>query len=333
MSHRISSLRQAWGVLASGTPSKSLRVFPVAEEPRLVRAVMTQGGFRGMLVGVDEVERVPIPRFLQSDIAAALVGEVAYFDVPGLGALRFLHVWCRDNRADQAFEAFCALLWSAVEGQDAASALRECSDEFYRLLLADRQKVHPPALGLVGELIVLRRLLATDQSMLAAWTGPSGGRHDFRRGSAAIEVKATLRSDARGRSVRISDLDQLEPPSGGTLHLYLVRLERAMEGVISIRSLVNEIAAGLSPASREAFGSLIAGMDIEDADYITCFELKEEVVFSVAEGFPCLTGAKLSLQKLDPGVSKVTYDLALEAAQGFEVPREAAIDCLAGQPT
>lgn len=328
MTDRIGSLRHAWGLLAARAgQAQSLRVFAMTDEPRAFRAVLNPSGFRGLLVGVAEGERVLVPRALQPDVAAALVGEVAYFDAPGAGQRRFLHVWCRDHQADQAFEAFSALLWGRTESEDVSTALRQCSDEFRRLLLADGEPAPRSVVGLIGELLVLRRLVQRNPALISSWTGPSGARHDFRRGNAAIETKTTVRSEARGRLVRISDIDQLEPPENGTLHLYLVRLEQAMAGTLSVASLVEQIMSCLATSEATAFRQVLG--DNESRGSTTTFELREEVAYRVRDGFPSLTKARLVGSKLDAGVSHVCYDLALEGAAAFEVPVMTAIESLA----
>lgn len=330
MSDRIGLLRNAWRVLSAGPrQAQSVSVYAMEEEPRMIRAVITAAGHRGLLVGIADDERVAVPLHMQPDVSAALQGEVAFFDVPGAGQLRFLHVWCRDRLADQAFEAFCALLWRAAETDALSVALRQCSDEFRRLLLAEREPVPNSAVGLLGELIVLRRLVERDPRLISAWTGPSGARHDFRRGSAAVETKTTVRSEARGRTVRIADIDQLEPPEGGTLYLYLVRLEQAMSGKLSLASVVDQIMARLESAEADAFRRLVAEMH-DGRNWDAPFELREELAYEVRDGFPSLTSAKLAKGQLDAGVSRVGYDLALESAAAFEVATAAAIDSLCG---
>src|SRR5690606_33941114 len=94
-------------------------------------------------------------------------------------------------------------------------------------------------LGLLGELIILERLVEHDTAALDAWVGPYEQRHDIRRGVHAIEVKTSGRSDAK--LVRVHGTDQMLEPSGGTLALFHVRLERAQHGAISVASMYDRL--------------------------------------------------------------------------------------------
>jgi hypothetical protein len=320
MTDRIEVLRRAWTVLSSERQgSTALGAYAISDKPRLLRAVLKSEGSRGFLVGLSERERVTVPSNMSPDRASALAGELAYLDVPNLGPTRFLHIWCQDHRADQAFEAFCALFWTSLETLGVQAALQSCSEEFRRLLKSDGLRFNASAVGLVGELLFLKRLVSRDPVLLDAWTGHTGARHDFRRDKAAVEIKTTLRSMARGRTVRISDIDQLDAPEGGSLHLHLFRLERAMGGAISLKGLAREILDALEPEGAERFQAVINEKELDEEAGLASYELREEFVYHVVAGFPSLTSAKLSGESLDVGVSHVTYDLALEAAANFVV--------------
>ena len=329
MSDRIGRLREAWGVLrGSQQRVEGLRVYALEESPRFIRASLNAAGERGLLLGVDPGERIAIPRALRAGNGTALACEVAHFEVPGVGERRFIHVWCRDHDADQAFEAFCALLWRSVGTEEVTAALGRCNEEFRRLLAASGERESGATIGLVGELWLLRELVRQDPSMVFAWTGPKGARHDFRRGPVAMEVKTTLRSEARDRRVRISDIDQLDPPADGSLYLCLVRIEQAMEGGLEVASLVEDIRACLTPDGAVAFEDSLVSLG--DLDVTSRFELREKVAYHVQDNFPRLTHSKLAGGALDPGISHVSYDLSLEAAREFELTVDMALEALLG---
>lgn len=330
MTDRVALLRTAWGVLV-GYPSaqaSGLRAYELEEAPRLIRAVLNPAGQRGLLIEVGSRERIAVPRQLQIRYAAALVGEVPVMNVPGLGQRRFLYVWCRDQAADQAFEAFCAMLWAAVSNDEVSTALVRCSDEFRRLLLTAQEVESTSTVGLVGELVVLRRLVEIDPELISAWVGPSGARHDFRNGKSALEVKTTLRSEAKGRTVHISDIDQLDAPEGGNLHLYLVRLERAMGGSLSVASLVDGIKSRLNSDQVQLFHACLGHADSER--WAASFEIREQIAYRVEEGFPRLSTSMLVGRELPAGVGRISYSVSLEVADEFQVPIQSAVDALAG---
>jgi len=327
MTDYVGMVRAGWSAL-SGLPRKKggLHAYELADDPRPVRAVLDSSGYRGMLLGLINGEQVRIPTALQSGSGAALVCELAPFQAPGVDGRPFIHVWCRDPSVNQAFEAFCAMLWRTAADGEMTAALSQCSEEFRRLLAVE-QDVHPQSLiGLIGELVVLRQLVEYQPSLISAWTGPAGSRHDFRRGNVAAEVKATLRSQSKDRTVKISDIDQLDPPVGGSLYLWLVRLEQAMHGALSVVALAADIRTHLDSAEESAFDGCLQKWGGQD--WSKQFELRELKAYHVREGFPRLSASMLSRGSLDPGVSNVSYSLSLESARSFEVPVKVATEAM-----
>lgn len=318
---RTGTLPQLWQILASHpVVERQLRAYRYCGTPRVVMAALSADGHHGLLVEINARESGVIPEELTGESAGALTAALSAFDPDGCGARRFVHVQCLDHDADQAFDAFCVLLEERARTVPVARALKECSEEFRRLLTGDRAAPSPKAVGLLGELLVLGALVDRDPDLVEAWVGPSGGRHDFRRGATAIEVKTTLRSAAKGRTVHISDIDQLEPPAEGRLFLHLVRLERVMDGDVSVDSLTADIAARLIGDGHASFLRCIDDIDIDDSDRRATYVVRELAAFEVREGFPALTPGHLVGGSLVPGVSRVSYDLALESAASFEVP-------------
>lgn len=323
-------LPQLWSVLTSSPPvGDRLRVLGYRSSPRTVLAALSSDGLHGLLVELASRESAGIPEELSVEQGGTLMATLTALDPDGTGPRRFVHVQCRDHDADQAFDAFCELLEQRVRSVPIGRALRECADEFRRLLAGDAEEASPKVVGLLGELIALRSLVERDPLLIDAWVGPAGGRHDFRRGDRALEVKTTLRSAAKGRVVHISDIDQLEPPVGGTLFLHLVRLERVMDGATSIESLTGEIAGYLGAEARTTFLGTLEGMDLTPAQRRGTYALREQVTYEVRAGFPALTPAHLVGGALIPGVFRVAYDLALESAAAFEVPVETGFSLLA----
>lgn len=327
MTDHVGMVRAAWNAL-NGLPRRKggLHAYDLADDPRPVRAVLGTSGYRGMLFGLVAGEQVRIPAALHSSSGAALVCEVAPFQAPGVEGRPYVHVWCKDPSVNQAFEAFCAMLWRTAAEGEMTTALSQCSEEFRRLLAVE-QDVHPRSLiGLVGELVVLRELVEYQPSLISAWTGPAGSRHDFRTGSVAAEVKTTLRSQSKDRTVKISDIDQLDPPVGGSLYLWLVRLEQAMNGALSVTALAADIRTHLDPAGESVLDGCLQKWDGQD--WSKPFELREVKAYHVRDGFPRLSASMLSRGSLDPGVSNVSYSLSLESACSFEVPVNVAIEAM-----
>lgn len=177
-------------------------------------------------------------------------------------------------------------------------------------------------IGLLGEMLFLKRLALLDPIRAwEAWEGPRGGRHDFRAGPQAVEVKTTLRPTAR--IVKINGVTQLLPPPGGTLHLVFTRLERVPNGLISLVRLVDELAAAGIP--RTEIQDLLADLDfpaLDDRAAATTYELRECAAFLVDAEFPRVVPESFLNGGPQPGVSDITYSVDLAhstaLAQDFE---------------
>ena len=78
--------------------------------------------------------------------------------------------------------------------------------------------------GLLGELLVLYRLLEHEPGAIMAWCGPLRELHDFSSPKGHLEVKTTLRQPP---SVRISQIGQVAPLAGEVfLELIVVLLQQ-----------------------------------------------------------------------------------------------------------
>ena len=153
--------------------------------------------------------------------------------------------------------------------------------------------LHRPAIGseqvvgLIGELLVLEKLARIDPVMaVAAWEGPSGGRHDFRYGLRAIEAKATRKRI--GRFIAINGPRQLEAPQGGILHLSWARLEVTPGGTLSLADLVSRLRSAGVDGNR--LSVLLGERDYNETTNepaaMAKYELAEWLVWQVDPDFP-----------------------------------------------
>jgi hypothetical protein len=178
--------------------------------------------------------------------------------------------------------------------------------------------------GLMGEMLLLERLAAADPaSAWEAWEGPHGGRHDFRRGSHAVEVKTTLRRN--GRFVQIHGAGQLEEPPGGNLHLVFVRLERVAAGNHSVAGVAERLTGFGIP--RDELHDIIRdhGIEAMDTDAARAgFEILEWLVYRVGSDFPRIVPASFAGGRIPDGVMTMSYTIDLTAPPPSPLPEEVA---------
>lgn len=170
-------------------------------------------------------------------------------------------------------------------------------------------------IGLIGELMVLRRLVLTDPTLQEAWAAPADGLHDFDRQGHALEVKSSL---GVATSLRISTLDQLDDAGLRLLDLLHVRLVETADGQ-SLGALIEEIEAVLpGDGARRAFSNALLrrGLMPDDvgARAAPVVELRSLSAFRVGSTFPRLTRAGV------PGaIRDAEYDLELRGIDGHTV--------------
>lgn len=171
--------------------------------------------------------------------------------------------------------------------------------------------------GLFGELHVLRTLYRDTLPQTVAvdaWCGPNDSHQDFIFGNRAIEVKSL--SGRERSTVRISSEDQLESIADD-LFLFAQRLSDMpdAEQAMSLNSIVALIEGELSEAEAiEQFADKLAGMG-----YVPLIEYDTpRLVVSGSQGYRITDGfPRLIRSKLPQGVTKVSYDIMLEAIEPF----------------
>lgn len=171
--------------------------------------------------------------------------------------------------------------------------------------------------GLFGELAALRALMEAGISPAAAceaWRGPLGGLHDFEIGTGGIEVKSTL--SALGFPARIGSLEQLDDAVRQPLFVAGMRLRQTEAGrsLPDAVEMMRDIVMGEQEAERLLAERLIAAgyLDAHAGQYARRFESTDARILRVGDGFPRMTRWTVS-----PGVTRASYDIDLDQAQGL----------------
>jgi Putative PD-(D/E)XK family member, (DUF4420) len=171
--------------------------------------------------------------------------------------------------------------------------------------------------GLFGELHVLRMLYQDTLPQAAAvdaWCGPDDSQQDFIFGNRAIEVKSL--SGRERNTVRISSEDQLESLVD-ELFLLTQRLSDMPDAqhALSLNGIVALIESELRDAEAiEQFTDKLAGISYAP---LTEYDSPRFVVgglqgYRVNDNFP-----RLIRSELPQGITKVSYDIMLEAIAPF----------------
>lgn len=303
---------------------KTLRERASGEVPTVPTGVETIHGPVRYAIGPTGEPRLLVPCSHDSRLAATdtqkLRVDLNRLQCENTSTL-FVDVMCLDPRLESVFaELVSEVIKRVHSGSPPGVAVSGGINDFRDLLrpATSGEVTDETIAGLIGELLILRRLCNEDLGAITAWTGPTSQRHDFRRGNHALEVKTSMRSDRR--TVTIHGIDQLSPPSVGTLVLFHVRLERSDQGALSVGQLVTEILSfGVDSIALASALSALGCPDPSDPDWNRVkFGLKGMTAYEVAPEFPAITSS-LFPGGVPTGLDNVRYDVNLDLANPFSL--------------
>lgn len=232
------------------------------------------------------------------------------------GELRwYADLSCPQPQLNHVFAALIVDVLARVEDtpDKGLAAMRRCMAE-WRALFASRERVLSvrELAGLFGELVVLRRLLERDPDCLALWRGPLREPHDFSNGRSAVEVKTSLADD--GHAFKVHGLEQLRPPSAGSLQLAHLRIAQTLKEEEG-STVPDLVAACRKLSAAGGFGARVegAGYNVahEEAYRKISFELLEQSWFAVVDDFPRIVPESFGPGGKPEGITAVAYDVDL----------------------
>lgn len=311
----------AWAVLRSGGREPS-----GIEIPTKPSAVSTPHGPIRLALGSNGEARLLLPLGAAESTkgivgAPALRIQTSVYTESGTPR-RFLDMTCLSTELETVFAEVAEHILSRVEdGSGCLEAARSTIEEFRALLLrpTGTEVTVQRIAGLVGELLVLKRLLDRTPEAWKCWRGPAGDRHDFARSSTALEVKVTLR---KGKTeISVNGIEQLAEPAGGRLFLQHFQMEAAAAGILSIAALGR---AALDRASEpDRVRELLSAVGCDDVNDIAwnaaSFRLEAEALYDVRSGFPRLVASELADAVVPAGISNVCYSTDLAHAAEFRI--------------
>lgn len=296
----------------------------------LTRRAGLETGLGPVLLGVDVEARrhllVPIDEAATADDRMSSGIDLTSRELlVGDEVVRFADLQCRITRLSKPFEQLLDdILGRLSRAPESGLGAVSSALEDWRALLRrgfdglSREEV----LGLVGELEVLE-LLARSNPVAAVegWTGPDKQIRDFRRRGRDIEVKAS--SAVTPSTVRISNLDQLDPALSSSLHLVVVHLAVGSDAP-SIEERIDRllelgVPSGPLEAKLNDFG-YFRGMELTVPSR---YRLREIRWWEVDTSFPGLRSSLIDKSRL-VGIDHVSYDLALSALPPDMAPRSVA---------
>lgn len=295
----------------------------------LTRATGITTALGPVLLGVDEAGLrhvlVPVPENASPDDRLSRGIDLGHRDLVFSDVeIRFADLSCTIRRLVGPFEKLVEDVLSRLQ-RDPGSGLNSvvrALDDWRALLRKSLEGLsRDEVIGIIGELDVMARLAAINPSeAVSCWSGPSGAIHDFSRGGHDIEVKAT--SAVNANTVRISNLDQLDPRLSSSLHLAVVHLAASTDAP-DIEARIEALVADGVPLdaleTRLADLGYFRGMELSVPSQ---YALREIRWWNVDDDFPGLRASDIEVSRL-MGIDAVSYDLLLGALPSALPPAEA----------
>jgi hypothetical protein len=181
--------------------------------------------------------------------------------------------------------------------------------------------------GLYGELLTLNDWLdagVQPDVAIEAWQGPTGGAHDWELPGLDLEVKARASTKP---FVRISSEFQLASRDDNRVVLVVKAIDAVAEGGRSLAQLVDETETRLTEF-RSAYVQRLNeyGWFVHHRERYegTAWDVRDDAAFDAsADGFPRLVPAGLP-----PGVTAVSYNLAVKALSEARMPADAVSEIM-----
>lgn len=305
-------LLESWRLLDKRTATGALRTVPLALaiDGRHLAAAVDKAKARHVLIPVPDGQN-------QRGLWRSASVTLARVNLRGEDRRNqtWLDLHCRRPELEPVFVRLAVAVLTGLDGRtpDQLEGATIAALEDWKDLLGRGGAAEEPVTGLLAELLILEHLVAIDPvRALDIWQGPGGGRHDFRCGAHAIEVKGTTRRV--GRQVQIHGVEQLLPPDDGDLHLAYLRLEHVPGGSLSVAAVTRQlIAAGVT---RDILLENLAVRDIPDLECDGAklsFELRETIWYRVDDTFPRIIPTSFVAGQLPTGVLGIAYDVDLTA--------------------
>lgn len=236
----------------------------------------------------------------------------------------FLVLSLEDSARRDLFGTICADVVSAAASASRADALNHFLSRLdaWRQFLRDRRSglSRSETVGLIGELLVLERVLTVNATRLDSWDSPNDGLHDFVIGGHALEVKTSVGPAA---AITISRLDQLDTTGLNRLDLLHVRLIEAPEGK-SLQDVVADVTRLLQDdAARRAFENALLrrGLMPDDEAARSTPRVQERMLdaYAISDGFPRMFRAELPVAIIEASYILDTRALASFSEQSRSV--------------
>ncbi len=292
---------------------------------------------RNLILEIGPIKEAWLPQGFQKPRIKGLSIELKSLEqIPGGEVTLLLELQQHD--AVDVFSVFVARICDELDklsrpelAVKAVIALIEKWKEFFSggsdILSEERQT------GLYGELYLLKVITEKEidvGKVVKAWTGSKKTSQDFEFCSVSVEVKSSVAVDAS--RINITNSRQLDDTGLDNLFLVRVLLDARQGSDRTLPKLIESIRKIIKENSPEAgldFEEKLLGAGYQDKhiEQYRCrsYSERELVFYKVRDGFP-----RLLDENLPDGVTKISYEVTLDACRDFIIENENVIEAVRG---
>lgn len=316
MNHDVPTTRTSrhlrWDIFAARIEEGPPSLEPIKGKPKTVLFIEPGGARIGVRFHTEDAD-LPVSPLAEVSIRAL-----------GTGPSQMLEVSTANRMLFREFYGFCCTVADRIQldGQSAAKAVTDTLRSWAALIRQKSLLSVEKQVGLMGELLFLKRLATKIgwTAAAAAWRGPDAQEHDFTLAKVDIEVKTTL---AERRLHQIESLTQLLPKLNRPLVLVSIQLTPSSgKGSLSLSQIVASVLAAASAASPAALDPLreqlsrIGWSDEDAASYSQRLQLRAALAAIPVDGsFPAIVPDTLAAalgMNLRARIERLSYVIDVE---------------------
>lgn len=307
--------------LKNGDHKTLSKLYTTPKGVSLIYAMERDTNMRSLFFTIDDISLDDIPRCKGLSLEKVHLYEYSPVDF-------FLQISQNKDEEEYIFEVIIEDIRKSIEdipsGQNLVPSVSKLLLKWKTFFSQDKILLLSPEnqQGLFGELLFLKQLMNIRGShALSCWTGYEHETHDFYVDGSAFEIKTTSTKAPYKMHINSEyQLDDKEVDKDLFINFYAFR--KSTSDGKTLPELVEEVKSFftdyplLLKRFEEGLNKYGYFYGLEDK-YGVGYHIREEQVFIVKDGFP-----RITKDFVDPGISKCTYDVSVEAASLFRISNE-----------
>ena len=234
----------------------------------------------------------------------------------------FITIFSKETSLDEPFTYLISLIIKNIDyGLSPTLATKEAIEKFQKLFQS-LGKLPPEnqIVGLLGELFFVEQIIKIKNDYWKGWIKPEK-IIDYTYSEIDVEIKSSSYSGED--KITINNLKQLQYIKNRSRYLYYSSFIINPDGELSVPNLVDNILSQID--DKDGFRDKLSLTKYKIQDKSLWLEKRyshlETIIFKVDENFPRINSDSFKDNKIPDGISKITYDLALNTINDFRLEK------------